>query len=86
MSLISLKLRQSQLEAAAGFTQERKPVEQINPETGEVLRVHNSVTAAANFVHMAWCSIGNCCHGKQKISAGFKWRFYTGPPLDCKYM
>jgi len=30
-------------------------------------------------------SIRSCCNGKLQTCGGFKWRFYDGPLLDCKY-
>ena len=75
--MIELKHIQSQLET--------KCVEQINPITGQVLRIYPSIAAAANFMEISKSSIHNCSNGKRQTCAGFKWRFYDGPLLDCKY-
>ena len=80
MSLKELKLLQSQLENAAV-----KCVEQIHPVTDQVLRVYSSASTAANFMGISNSNIHSCCDGKQQTCGGFKWRFYDGPPLDCKY-
>ena len=82
--MIELKHIQSQLETFHTGSK-TKCVEQINPITGQVLRVYPFVTAAANFMGIDHSSISNCCNNKIKTCGGFKWRFYDGPPLDCKY-
>ena len=84
MSLKDLKLLQSQLENAAANSK-AKCAEQIHPVTGQVLRVYSSATAAANFMGIDNSNISQCCNGKQQTCGGFKWRFYNGPPLDCKH-
>ena len=61
-----------------------KPVEQIHIETGEVLRIHPSGSFAATFMCCTQGGISTCCNNKQDEFMGFKWRFYDGPPLDCK--
>ena len=83
--MIELKHIQSQLETVhtGGKT---KCVEQIDLETGEILRVYPSVTAAANFMGISISHISECCYGKLLTCGGFKWRFYDGPLLDCKYI
>ena len=81
MSLKTLKLLQSQLENAT----KAKCVEQIRLVTGQILRVYPSATAAAKFMGLYTSSIHKCCDGKVQTCGGFKWRFYDGPPLDCKY-
>ena len=83
MSFENLKLLQSQLMNAA-VDRKAKRVEQIHPVTGQVLRVYPSATAAANFMGVCGSSIGSCCVGKMLHCGGFKWRYYNGPPLDCK--
>ena len=86
MSLKKLKLLQSQLKSSPTvYPTKPKCVEQIHPVTGQVLRVYPSVTAAANCMGIAKSSINSCCNGKVQTCGRFKWRFYDGPPLDCKY-
>ena len=88
MSLEELNQLQVQLKAAAIKTKARstaKCVEQIHLVTDQVLRVYPSITTAANFMGMNTSDyISACCKGKVKTCAGFKWRFYDGPLLDCK--
>lgn len=62
-----------------------KPVEQLHCETGEVLRIHPSGSFAAIFMCCTQGGISTCCNNKQDEFMGFKWRFYDGPPIDCKY-
>ncbi len=61
-----------------------KYVEQIHPATDQVLRVYPSVVVAAAFMQIGKSGIYSCCNSQQLIYVGFKWRFYNGPPLDCK--
>ena len=63
-----------------------KCVEQIHPATDEVLRVYPSGTAAASFMGVGESGISQCCNGMIYTWKGFKWRFYRGPPIDCKYL
>ena len=86
ISLIELKHIQSQLESLQTGRDKTKCVEQINPETGQVLRVYPSSTVAANFMEISQSHISACCNGRQQTCGGFKWRFYDGPLLDCKYI
>ena len=76
--MIELKHIQSQLET--------KCVEQIHSITGQVLRVYPSIAAAANFMEIYQSHISKCFNGKRQTCGGFKWRFYDGPLLDCKYI
>ena len=81
--MAELKDIQSQLKT--GHTGKTKCVEQINPINDQVLRVYPSITAAANFMGISISHISECCNGKLQTCGGFKWRFYDGPLLDCKY-
>lgn len=29
--------------------------------------------------------ISQCCNGRYPHANGYRWRFYEGPPIDCKY-
>ena len=86
MSLENLKAIES---AAAAQDDDDKSnsecVEQIHPETGQVLRVYSSARNDETFMGINKYSINSCLNGNTKTYAGFKWRFYDGPPLDCKY-
>jgi hypothetical protein len=61
-----------------------KPVEQIDDKTGEVIRVYPSGSHAARFVNASAAGISQVCRGVRERGYGFKWRFYTGPDIDCK--
>ncbi len=50
-----------------------RPVLQLDPETSEVIKRHNSINDAAKETGMHFTSIGNCVRGLRKTSAGFKW-------------
>ena len=64
------------------YVSHKKMVEQLHPETGEVLRVYPSGKYAATFMQVSQGGISQCCNGNCQEFCGFKWRFYTGPPLD----
>ena len=84
MTLLELKYIQSELKT--GHTvRTTKCVEQIHSETSQVLRVYPSIAAVANFMGISHSSISRCCTGKQQTCDGFRWRYYDGPLLDCKY-
>ena len=85
LPLKKLKLMQSQFNNYA-VDRKAKCVEQIHPVTGQKLRVYPCVRAAANFMGIDNSNINCCCNGKLQTCGGFKWRFYDGPPLDCKYL
>ena len=63
-----------------------KHVEMCHPATGEVLRVFPSQKDAAIMLNVSQGGISQCCSGIKPDAYGFKWRFYEGPQLDCKYM
>jgi hypothetical protein len=60
-----------------------KPVEQIDIDTGEVLRRYVNQKEASNSMSIAYKSISKCCQNKEDSSHGFRWRYYEGPPIDC---
>ena len=60
----------------------RKPVEQLHPGTGEVVRTYPGGSDAARFMGISQGGISQCCHGKQVDANGFCWRFYEGPPIN----
>jgi len=60
----------------------RKPVEQLHPSTGEVVRTYPGGSDAARFMGISQGGISQCCHGKQVDANGFCWRFYEGPPIN----
>lgn len=62
----------------------RKPIEQLHPITGEVLRIYPSGKDAAAFLGISHSSVSQCLNGNKADYAGFRWKFYEGPPIDCK--
>lgn len=61
-----------------------KPIEQLHPITGEVMRIYPSGTIAAAYLRASQAGISLCCSGKLADAYGFRWRFYEGPSIDCK--
>lgn len=88
--LLETPLIEDQEEAENGFQgaastgSRTKPIEQLHLITGEVLRVYPSGKDAASFMNVSQSSISQCLQGKRNDCFGFKWRFYEGPPIDCK--
>lgn len=52
-----------------------KLVEQLNPVTGEVLRIFPSAAAAARSVGTHKANISHCCVGRYHIIKGYMWRY-----------
>ena len=44
---------------------------------GNPIRIWNSAIAAAQFLRISVSGISMCCHGKLKLSGGYKWNFYS---------
>lgn len=61
-----------------------KPLEQLDLETGIVLRRYPSGTDAALLMKASQGGISQCCNGLKTEAYNFKWRWYEGPPIDCK--
>lgn len=61
-----------------------KPVEQLDLETGEVLRRYPSGREAASQMKASQGGISQCCSGIKKEAYNFRWRNYEGPAIDCK--
>ena len=58
----------------AGAEINRRKVNQYSLN-GELIKTHNSLTSASNFVNRSITCICECCSGKQKTSAGFRWEY-----------
>ena len=54
-----------------------KPVAKIDPETGLVLSVYDSLTGAAKVHGVSVTAISYAAKGKGKTSCGFKWAFVS---------
>ena len=52
-----------------------KKVIQYNPETGQQIKVFNSLCEAERHTQISNTTISRCCHGKQKTSGGWGWKF-----------
>ena len=52
-----------------------KPVDQINPETGEIVASYPSVKEAVRQTGFGQTNISECCNGKRTTHKGFKWRY-----------
>jgi hypothetical protein len=61
-----------------------KPVEQIDPETGKVVRRYYCGTEAARIMGCSQGSMSTACLRDNTQICGYKWRYYTGPEIDCK--
>lgn len=53
----------------------RKPVEQIDLDTGEVINYFNSLGEAARFIGKSYANISKVCKGKYKQAYGYGWRY-----------
>lgn len=67
--------RRSQITRARISAGKRKPIAQIDPESGETLRVWPSVKEAAAALCIAPHDISQAATGKIKTSGGFIWRY-----------
>lgn len=61
-----------------------KAVEQLHILTGEILRLHASGKHAAQFFDLSQSGISQCLTTAKTDCYGFRWRYYLGPPVDCK--
>ena len=53
-----------------------KLVVQIEPQSNKIIKIYNSASAAAKELGISRpTGISKCCNGKQKISAGYIWKF-----------
>jgi hypothetical protein len=57
----------------------------IHLVTGEVLRVFYNQKEAANMLGVSQAGLSQCCSGVKPDAYGFKWRFYEGPAINCKF-
>ena len=54
--------------------QERK-VNQINPDTSEIIKTHSSIREASREVKGSSSHISACLNGKSKTHKGFRWAY-----------
>lgn len=62
----------------------KKPVAQYDVESGEVLNIWPSATAAARGVYGVTGNISRCCLGKYRQAYGYVWKYWTGPPIPAE--
>lgn len=55
-----------------------KAIDQLDINTGEVLRTWNSGSEAAFALNISHTGISQCCNGNKADANGFKWRFSRG--------
>ena len=60
-----------------GLTEDRIPVEQIDPSTNLVLATYRSLKEAAEATGINYSSLAYCARGKYKTSGGFIWKRVT---------
>jgi hypothetical protein len=65
--------------AAAGASQQRsralrKPVDQFDPATGQLVQRWDSLTSASKGLNIPICSISNCMRGQAEHAGGWKFR------------
>ena len=66
-----------------GVTQP-KPVEQVDPTSGVLHRRYSSVREASAAMQTSQTAISQCANGQRSEVHNFHWRWYDGPPIDCK--
>lgn len=52
-----------------------KPVNQINPKTGEIINTYCSCCEAARQLNLNFSKISRVCLGKRKTTGGFSWKY-----------
>lgn len=60
----------------------RKPVAQLNKDTGEVIATFDGVREAARTLGYDNSSIAKCCRGVQKTAYGYKWEYIEKIPKE----
>jgi hypothetical protein len=86
----SLEFQNDDLEArtssdSRSYNRGLRPVEQLHIVTQEVLRIHKTGRDAAKFLNVSQSGISLCLTGTKPDAYGFKWRYYEGPKIDCKF-
>lgn len=54
----------------------KAPVEQIDKETGEVIKVYSTTKEAAQAIGITPTNITAVCRGRQQTAGGYKWRYH----------
>jgi|LFRM01.2.fsa_nt_gb group I intron endonuclease len=70
------KISQSLKGRKKHYIARKAPVEQINKETGEVIKVYDTTKEAALAVGITPSNITSVCRGRQKTAGGYKWRYH----------
>jgi hypothetical protein len=61
------------------FRVSRSPIEQLDMDSGDVVRRYPSANTAAKEMEANQGGITQCCMNKSKSAYNFRWRFYEGP-------
>ena len=65
----------AELDIHRGRGLHKRPVAQLNLETGETIKTYPSVAAAAKAVYGSGQNLIQCCKGKTKYAYGYGWRY-----------
>ena len=60
-----------------GVAASKKPVVQMDKDTGEVIAFYESAREAYRQTGVNYKGISSCCKGEKKSYGGYKWAFYT---------
>ena len=71
---------------AQGSVHNSVPVDQFDPITGAVVHRYSSQREASIAMQTSHKTIARCCRGEIDTVRGFSYRFYRGPPINCRYM
>lgn len=56
-------------------SQKRKPVAQMNKDTGEIIAIYESLSEAMRKTGAQITNISNCCKGKNRTAGNYIWKF-----------
>jgi hypothetical protein len=68
------KTKEEWLKISSQYQSSRKPVAQLS-EDGTEIAQFDTLCIAAKTMGVSVSAISNCCKGKTKHAAGFKWKF-----------
>ena len=67
-----------------GVEASKKPVAQIDKDTGEIINVFESAREAARLTGANWRNISQVCKGQKKTHRGYKWAFVDKEGVETK--
>ena len=62
-----------------------RPVECFDINTKDILRIFPSRIDVATCLKISKFDILNVCNGSKESCYGLGFKYYEGPPIDCKY-